>query len=131
MEDNVGEFTNCSTIGASIISIAYGLDVQEEDDPYIVIANKALEYLDISFAGTFMVDAFPILKYVPRWVPGASFKAMGERATRALNLSIDVPYLQACKLLVSLEARSCPVKWKLISMYSQKVTESLHSSIGH
>ncbi|KAF7430208.1 hypothetical protein PC9H_005910 [Pleurotus ostreatus] len=87
------------TIGASIISIAYGLDVQGKDDPYITIANNALEYLDISFAGTFMVDVFPILRHVPRWMPGAGFRATGERATHALNLSIEVPYLQTLKSL--------------------------------
>ncbi|KDQ22138.1 hypothetical protein PLEOSDRAFT_36328 [Pleurotus ostreatus PC15] len=93
------------TIGASVLTSVYGLDVQGKDDYYITLADKALKYLDVSFVGNYLVDIFPILKHVPRWMPGASFQTTGENAIRALNLLIEVPYSETCKLLVSAEGR--------------------------
>ncbi|KAJ8701291.1 hypothetical protein PTI98_000095 [Pleurotus ostreatus] len=87
------------TIGASVLTSVYGLDVQGKDDYYITLADKALKYLDVSFVGNYLVDIFPILKHVPRWMPGASFQTTGENAIRALNLLIEVPYSETCKLL--------------------------------
>ena len=57
------------------MKIAYGIDVQESDDPYISLAEDALDGISqAAVLGTFWVDLFPILKYVPSWFPGAGFQ---------------------------------------------------------
>jgi hypothetical protein len=57
------------------MKIAYGIDVQESNDPYISLAEDALEGISqAAVLGAFWVDLFPILKYVPSWFPGAGFQ---------------------------------------------------------
>jgi hypothetical protein len=77
-----------STFAATIMNVAYGIDIQESDDPYLLIAEECLDGLNkAAILGTFWVDFFPILKYVPSWVPGAGFQ---KQAThwRELNASM-------------------------------------------
>ena len=58
-----------------VMKIAYGIDVQEFDDPYLSLAEEALNGLNqAGILGTFWVDLFPFLKYVPSWFPGAGFQ---------------------------------------------------------
>ena len=57
------------------MKITYGIDVQASDDPYITLAEDALEGIsEAAILGNFWVDLFPILKYVPSWFPGAGFQ---------------------------------------------------------
>ncbi|KAF4581747.1 hypothetical protein EYR40_002763 [Pleurotus pulmonarius] len=85
-------------IGAGIISVLYGLDTQEEDRN-ITMVDDALKHINVGLIGTCMVDLFPFLRHIPRWMPGAGFRTEGENAARDLNLLIDVPYSQTRKLL--------------------------------
>ncbi|KAF8884165.1 cytochrome P450 [Infundibulicybe gibba] len=60
---------------AVIMDIAYGIKVEDANDPYTTIAEESLEGLAAAgVAGTFLVDLIPILKYVPPWMPGAGFR---------------------------------------------------------
>ncbi|KAL4260929.1 cytochrome P450 family protein [Pleurotus pulmonarius] len=93
-------------IGASILAIVYGLDAQEKDDPYIKMYDNAQNHLKLSFIGSYMVDTFPILRHIPRWMPGAGFKIMGENATHDMNLLIEAPYSETRKLLAEGRAES-------------------------
>ena len=64
-----------SLSSATVVNIAYGIDVQESDDPYLSLAEEALNGLNqAAILGTFWVDLFPLLKYVPSWFPGAGFQ---------------------------------------------------------
>jgi len=57
------------------MDISYGIKVQESDDPYISLAEESLDGLnEAAIVGTFWVDLFPVLKYVPSWFPGAGFQ---------------------------------------------------------
>ena len=57
------------------MKIGYGIAVQESDDPYISIAEEVLSsFAEVGIPGAFLVDLFPILKYVPSWFPGAGFQ---------------------------------------------------------
>ncbi|CAK5266703.1 unnamed protein product [Mycena citricolor] len=77
---------------AVIISVAYGIDVLPEDDPYIELGVQALSVGGEAMTqGAFWVDYISLLKYVPEWFPGAGFqrkarewKAIGRRA-------LDIP----------------------------------------
>ncbi|KAF9479115.1 cytochrome P450 [Pholiota conissans] len=68
------------TFAATIMSIAYGVRVKGPDDPYILNAEAALYGLaEAGIPGTFLVDFVPLLKYVPSWFPGATFKRKADR----------------------------------------------------
>ncbi|KAG6828390.1 hypothetical protein H0H87_002216 [Tephrocybe sp. NHM501043] len=79
--------------GATIMTITYGITVQPKDDPHIVRAARSIRPLFVeSIPGTFLVDSFPILKYVPEWMPFAGFKVKA-RLWRKLALDmINLPY---------------------------------------
>ncbi|TFK36285.1 cytochrome P450 [Crucibulum laeve] len=68
------------TFAATIMDVAYGIKVQESNDPYISNAEEALHGLaEAGVAGKFLVDLIPVLKYVPSWFPGAGFKRKAAR----------------------------------------------------
>ncbi|KAL0568014.1 hypothetical protein V5O48_013977, partial [Marasmius crinis-equi] len=61
--------------GSIILKIVYGYTLQEKEDPYLPLVLNAMEgVIPASNHGTFWVDYFPVLKYLPAWFPGASFK---------------------------------------------------------
>ncbi|KJA21835.1 hypothetical protein HYPSUDRAFT_140077 [Hypholoma sublateritium FD-334 SS-4] len=65
---------------ATIMSVAYGIRVKDSDDPYITNAEEALKGLaEAGIPGTYMVDFIPLLKYIPSWFPGATFKTEAKR----------------------------------------------------
>ncbi|OCH91504.1 CyP450 monooxygenase [Obba rivulosa] len=62
-------------VGAQILSILYGIKAAEKDDEFISIMERGMRGVVIAFhSGSFLVDYLPFLKYVPAWMPGASFK---------------------------------------------------------
>lgn len=87
-------------IAAAILTITYGLDIQEKGDPNIAMADKALKHLDVAFIGTYMVDVLPFLRNLPRWMPGAGFQTTGESSRHDLRLMVELLYAKARKLLV-------------------------------
>ncbi|KAG6895756.1 hypothetical protein C0993_009238 [Termitomyces sp. T159_Od127] len=57
------------------MSVAYGIDVQPDNDPYIAAAETAMHGMsEATIPGAFLVEFIPLLKYVPAWMPGADFK---------------------------------------------------------
>ncbi|KAJ6603388.1 cytochrome P450 [Mycena vulgaris] len=90
--------------GKIIISVAYGIQVTDHDDPYVALAEEAVEGLTTALVpGRFLVDALPILKYVPAWFPGAGFKRKaalwGKLATRMMEEPYaEVKHQMACFL---------------------------------
>ena len=90
-----------STFAATIMKIGYGIAVQESDDPYISIAEEALEGIaEAGIPGAFLVDMFPILKYVPSWFPGAGFQKKAARWREAINTMAEKPFLHVQEQLV-------------------------------
>ncbi|KAF7977288.1 hypothetical protein HWV62_4251 [Athelia sp. TMB] len=82
-------------VGASIIDITYGIRAKPTNDPFIALAEKTLGIINSAVKpGAFLVDALPILKYVPEWVPGASFQTKarewGMVGVQMLEASFDV-----------------------------------------
>jgi hypothetical protein len=90
-----------STFAAAIMDIGYGIPVQESDDPYILIAEEALEGMSAAgIPGAFWVDLLPILKYVPSWFPGASFKKKAARWRKAKDIMAERPFRHVQEQLV-------------------------------
>ncbi|KAF9446025.1 cytochrome P450 [Macrolepiota fuliginosa MF-IS2] len=62
-------------VAGAIISIAYGIEVQPKDDPYVKLAVEGSHSLiDTMVPGKYLVDSLPFLKHLPDWFPGAGFK---------------------------------------------------------
>ena len=83
------------------MKVGYGIAIQESDDPYISIAEEVLNGIsEAGIPGTFWVDFFPILKYVPRWFPGASFQNKAAHWGEAVNAMADKPFRHVQEQLV-------------------------------
>ncbi|KAF5354009.1 hypothetical protein D9756_007056 [Leucocoprinus leucothites] len=60
---------------STIMQIAYGIEIADDDDEYTITAEKALNSLaEVGNPGSFLVDLFPVMKYIPAWFPGAGWK---------------------------------------------------------
>ena len=56
--------------------MVYSINVRPYNDPYIKIAEEAVGAVaELLIPGAFLVDIIPILKYVPKWFPGAKFQS--------------------------------------------------------
>jgi len=87
--------------GETIISIAYGLEVKHDDDPYIRIAEEGVHPLHAAAVpGAFLVDALPCLKYVPEWFPGAGFQKVAKAGKELARTMFEVPFAAAKKNIV-------------------------------
>ncbi|KAJ6553092.1 cytochrome P450 [Mycena capillaripes] len=81
--------------GKIIISVAYGIQVTDHDDPYVALAEEAVEGLTTALVpGRFLVDALPILKYVPAWFPGAGFKRKAALWGKLATRMMEEPYAE-------------------------------------
>ena len=75
------------------MDIEYGIKVQESGDPYISVAEEAISGLvEASIPGTFLVDLFPILEYVPSWFPGAGFQRKAAHWRKLNKTFIEKPF---------------------------------------
>ena len=83
------------------MKIGYGIVVQESDDPYVAIAEEALNGVaQAGIPGSFWVDLLPILKYVPSWFPGAGFQRKAARWREAINTMAEKPFRHVQEQLV-------------------------------
>ncbi|KAG9103974.1 hypothetical protein FRC06_006413 [Ceratobasidium sp. 370] len=76
------------TAGATVLKLAYGYDVQDRNDHFVVLADKTMDMFSIVTApGAFLVDLFPLLKYLP-WAP---FKAKAKEWRKLLWDFVELP----------------------------------------
>lgn len=62
-------------ISGILISLTYGIPTKPENDPLVHLAEEAMAASATgAIPGKFLVDVFPLLKYIPEWFPGASFQ---------------------------------------------------------
>ena len=98
------------------MKIVYGIDVQESDDPYITMAEEVLNGLaEAGIPGSFWVDMFPLLKYVPSWFPGAGFQKKAAHWREATNLMAGNPFRHVQEQLV----RFFFFFWRKLSSHQQ------------
>ena len=89
------------------MKIGYGISIQESDDPYISIAEEVLSGVaSAGIPGTFLVDSFPILKYVPSWFPGAGFQKKAAAWRQTINTMAEKPFRHVQEQLVQVHFES-------------------------
>jgi hypothetical protein len=89
--------------GRTILSAAYGASVRLEDDPLMELAERALYAITLAGRpGYYAVDAIPVLKYLPKWFPGARFKRDAETFKKDILAIRDVPFAAMQKEMVCL-----------------------------
>ncbi|KAJ3724044.1 cytochrome P450 [Lentinula raphanica] len=94
--------------GALIFQIAYGIHIKHKDDPNIVAAERMMAVLSAAgIPGAFLVDVFPILKYVPYWFPGASFKRKAREWNGIQSATVTPPFMEVKQAMANGNAEDC------------------------
>ncbi|KAK7442489.1 hypothetical protein VKT23_016087 [Stygiomarasmius scandens] len=87
--------------GSLIMSATYGIEVAPRGDPYVISADRALDgFVHAAIHGTFWVDYFPLLKYVPSWIPGASFQRKAKEWKEYALAMVSKPYQEVKSQMV-------------------------------
>ncbi|KAI0712466.1 cytochrome P450 98A3 [Earliella scabrosa] len=61
------------SLGVSILSSTYGLEIVDPDDENLSVCEEALHSVELLMFNTYLVEYFPWLARVPPWVPGAGY----------------------------------------------------------
>lgn len=81
------------TAGAVILMIAYGYKTNEDDDPLIKLVDVATDqFSKLTEAGGHIIDVFPLLRYIPSWVPGINFHKTISKCKATLEEMANVPH---------------------------------------
>lgn len=92
-----------SVVAGAITSIAYGIKIQDKDDPYVKLAVEGSKSLiDTAIPGKYLVDSLPFLKHLPDWFPGAGFKREGKKYKVLTDRFREEPFLAAVSALVGI-----------------------------
>ena len=113
------------------MKVAYGIDIQESDDPYILVAEEAIRGLnEAGTPGAFWVDLFPMLKYVPSWFPGAGFQRKAACWREAINAMADNPFRHVQEQMVQVHfSRTREILLTMILQKNGKATPSVAASL--
>ena len=89
-------------IGAIIIRAAYGVEVKDTNDKYVMIADRAMECFNVVFKpGAYLVQTFPWMRHIPSWFPGARFQREFDAWRPTVRMIHDAPWKAA------MDARVC------------------------
>ncbi|RDX52094.1 cytochrome P450 [Lentinus brumalis] len=58
------------SVGATLLKVAYGLQISEANDKYISTFEEAMESIALLLSGTTFIEFFPFLARLPTWFPG-------------------------------------------------------------
>ena len=76
-----------------ILKIIYGYDVKPENDHLLGIVKKAMnDFSYLSRPGSYMVNYLPVLRFMPSWLPGGTFKTEAKQYRKTLCEMIDIPF---------------------------------------
>ncbi|KAF8748959.1 cytochrome P450 [Rhizoctonia solani] len=79
--------------GYAMFKLAYGYRLKSDQDPFFLDAIKATDNLfRAMMRNNFFVNAFPILEYVPDWLPGAGWKKTARKWREQKNHAVTAPY---------------------------------------
>jgi len=87
--------------GGIILGLTYGYEVKHEQDEFVTLIEQAnANFSRSSLPGAFLVDAFPLLKYMPEWLPGTGFLSLAREWKKDTVASAEVPYEYTKKQMV-------------------------------
>ncbi|SJL03018.1 related to cytochrome P450 CYP2 subfamily [Armillaria ostoyae] len=123
------------TAGAVMLQISHGYMIQEENDPFVKLAEETMNHFSLSTTpGGFLVNLIPILRHIPEWFPGAGFKRTAREWASTLNEFIERPHNYVKREMAAGKARlsftsnhleggvsaeeECDIKWLAGSLYA-------------
>ncbi|KAF7374578.1 O-methylsterigmatocystin oxidoreductase [Mycena sanguinolenta] len=82
------------TLAAAIImATLYGYEVQPTNDHFVSLSEEAMKRLsDSFFPGAVAVNTFPILRYLPSWMPGGDFQRFAAECRQLIKEMREAPF---------------------------------------
>ncbi|KIJ52427.1 hypothetical protein M422DRAFT_26040 [Sphaerobolus stellatus SS14] len=80
--------------GSVVVQISYGVEIPwNKFEQYVALSDRNSEaVIQAMRPGEYLVDTFPILKYMPSWIPGAQFKVIAKQTRQDLQQALDGPF---------------------------------------
>ncbi|KAK1515574.1 cytochrome P450 [Colletotrichum costaricense] len=80
--------------GTVALKIAYGYNADQfKKDPLLSRMNKVMDdFAQSAVIGRYLVDFFPILKYLPDWFPGTEWKRLAKQYRAEFHDAVERPY---------------------------------------
>ncbi|KAL9710899.1 hypothetical protein Ac2012v2_005439 [Leucoagaricus gongylophorus] len=117
----------------NIMRSVYGMEIKGHDDPFYEIAEVSMHSLSMAgIFGTFYVDFIPILKHLPRWIPGAGFRRLADDWGRYVRRLRDDGFMTLRKKMELNEALPCIGKDMLddVSTEDENTVEIIGDVLG-
>ncbi|KAF8139519.1 cytochrome P450 [Mycena galopus ATCC 62051] len=82
------------TLAAGIImSTIYGYEIKPTNDRFVTLSENAVKKIaEAFFPGAAAVNTFPILRYLPSWMPGAGFQHFAAECRQLTEEMRKVPF---------------------------------------
>ncbi|KAJ3871547.1 cytochrome P450 [Lentinula edodes] len=94
--------------GAIIMDIIFGHEVKSNDDIFLQVASKGGRTIAAAGAvGAHIVDLIPILRFIPDWLPGASFKRLPPGTREDLAAMRHMPFNTVKRKMAEGTAKPC------------------------
>ncbi|KAJ6512839.1 cytochrome P450 [Mycena sanguinolenta] len=78
---------------ATIMATLYGYEVQPTDDHFVALSENVMQRLaDSFFPGAVAVNTFPILRYLPSWMPGGDFQRFAAECRQMIKEMREAPF---------------------------------------
>lgn len=91
-----------STIGAYILTIAYGIKTRPLDDPFVTLSGEATRLINEVFLSpiSFLLYLVPILQSFPEWCLGPSFGRQAKKAKELAREFRNAPFDKVERMMV-------------------------------
>ncbi|KAJ7041546.1 cytochrome P450 [Mycena alexandri] len=134
--------------GGLMLSVLYGYKATHNGDEFLRLARECMAFLAnevTSGSGVWPVDIFPVLKYLPAWMPGGGFQRKAAYWKKTMRRLADEPFQHSKTLFdqgvqtVSfcgdalqggIDAEEDDIKWTASSMYIGS-SETTISTVSH
>lgn len=78
---------------SNVLSISYGIDASPKNDPWVKIVSDGMEsFGHAGTPGAYLIDWIPLLRFVPAWFPGASFKRCALEWRPLVDRMLNAPF---------------------------------------
>ncbi|PVF96176.1 cytochrome P450 [Serendipita vermifera] len=75
-----------ASVGTVIFKISYGEKIyREHGDELIRVNKRRIELATWAYPRVWLVNFLPFLQFIPAWFPGATFRRVGQEATRVCS----------------------------------------------
>lgn len=80
-------------IGRIMMETLYAIEIKRKNDQIVNTVHYALEGASqVLLPGERLIDIFPILKHVPRWVPGITINKLYKKYRQSARDACDIPF---------------------------------------